>query len=287
MSIGRCSSCHCYSRNCPVGQPNHKNVAAIGASCTMNSLGRHYRDPNNPDNPTCNYEANGTRCTFFASGHEFASLPYPEDISYGPVSESNSELSSILALLQQQRADQQQQAQDMQALKEQVSSLMACEPSLSTGQATTPATTVVTTSTYAPTFPTPSLNQAPTLSTQSFAPSLPVPGPTPNFIPVAAPQAPNTRQSFAPQLPPPVPGSAPNLPPASIPQSISAAASSLAASLQACLGSGSTYGGLTMDHLRSNPVISNQASAVLSEALQEVAPLQASTNMKNQVNTVD
>ena len=220
-------------------------------------------------------------CTFFTSGHEFASLLYPEDISFGLVSESNSELSSILALLQQQRADQQQQAEDMKALKEQVSSLMAHESSLSTGQATTPVSTVVTTSTCAPTVPTSSLNQAPTMSTQSFAHSLPVPGPTPNFTLVAAPQALNTRQSFAPQLPPPVPvPPAPNLPPAAIPQSISAAASNLAASLQACLGNGSTYGGLTMDHPRSNPMISNHSSAVLSEALQEVAPLQASTNIK-------
>ena len=49
----------------------------------MNSLGRHYRDPADTANPTCDYE----NCNFFSSGHEFASLPYPQDISLGPVSE--------------------------------------------------------------------------------------------------------------------------------------------------------------------------------------------------------
>ena len=259
-TIGRCSSCHCYSRNCPQGQPNHKTVAAIGQSCTMNSLGRHYRDPSDPDNPTCNYEANGTRCTFFTSGHEYASLPYPADITYGPVSDSsNPELASILALLQQQKADQQQQAQDMKALQEQVASLIRRDSTVSATQATVPTTTVVTTLTSASTVPTSSLTPAPRMTVQT-----------------AAPQTPYT-----------TPGPAPNPIPASVPQSISAAASNLAASLQACLGSGSSYGGLTMDHLRSNPMIANQAAAVLSDAIQNVAPLQANTALRSQVNSVD
>ena len=74
----------------------------------MNSLGRHYRDPSDPSNPSCNYEANGVKCTFYTS-NEFANIPYPDDISLGPVNpepNQSSELASILALLNKQREDQ-------------------------------------------------------------------------------------------------------------------------------------------------------------------------------------
>ena len=161
--------------------------------------------------------------------------------------------------MQQQKADQQQQAQDMKALQEQVASLIRRDSTVSATQATVPTTTVVTTLTSASTVPTSSLTPAPRMTVQT-----------------AAPQTPYT-----------TPGPAPNPIPASVPQSISAAASNLAASLQACLGSGSSYGGLTMDHLRSNPMIANQAAAVLSDAIQNVAPLQANTALRSQVNSVD
>ena len=174
MTSVRCSSCHCFSRNCPVGQPDHRTVSTVGQSCTMNSLGRHYRDPSNPINPTCNYELNGVKCTFFTDGNEFSSLPYPEDISLGPVSislgpvsESNSELSSILALLQQQRAEQQQQAQNMKTLQDQVSSLLRQNSSsVSATPASGPTSSVVTTTTVTSTLPISSLIQAPTMTSQ-------------------------------------------------------------------------------------------------------------------------
>ena len=154
MSTARCSSCHCFSRNCPAGQPNHKTVATVGPSCTMNQIGRHYRDPLDPSAPHCNYELQGVKCTFFTPGNEYAEIPYPEDITFGPVSDPSppsSDLSAILAILNQQKTEaehqrllQQQQAEQMRLLQQQVSSLLQPAVSAPTTTATVSSSTTTT-----------------------------------------------------------------------------------------------------------------------------------------------
>ena len=243
MSSARCSSCHCFSRNCPQGQPNHKTVATVGSSCTMNSLGRHYRDPNDPCNPSCNYEMNGIKCTFYATS-EFAALPYPEDISLGPLSQEQnqqpSELSLILSMLTKQKEEQAQQAAQMKTLQDQMSTLLCRDTSVSTTITTTTPSVVSTT------------------AVTSTAPSASLSGGIPfaQEVPSRHPIPPNYHPQ--PHLLPEAPLSNPIPPnghpqPQTIPRSVSAAASNLAATLQACLAGESGYGGLTMEHLRANP----------------------------------
>ena len=109
----------------------------------MNSLGRHYRDPSDVENPTCNYELQGVKCSFFSTSNDLALLPYPEDVTLGPVSDptpptQSSDISSIWALLNQQKAEadchrhhqeqqfrllQKHQERQMRLLQEQVTSL--------------------------------------------------------------------------------------------------------------------------------------------------------------------
>ena len=121
MSTARCSSCHCYSRGCPEGLPNHKD-SPVGSNCSMNAKGRHFRDPADTVNPSCDYESKGQKCDFFSSGHEHTKLPYPPDISLGPVlSESNNgntDMSQILMLLQQQDGKFSQLQEQINALKQ-------------------------------------------------------------------------------------------------------------------------------------------------------------------------
>ena len=126
MSTARCSSCHCYSRGCPDGLPNHKD-SPVGPNCSMNARGRHYRDPTDITNPVCDYESKGQKCDFFSTGSEQSNLPYPPDVSLGPVvSESsgggNTDMSQILMLLQQQDGKFAQ-------LQEQINALKQHEPS--------------------------------------------------------------------------------------------------------------------------------------------------------------
>ena len=150
-SAGRCQSCHCFTRNCPAGLPNHKNYTA-GPSCMMNSLGRHYRDQTDTSNPTCDYES----CDFFPTGHEHSKLDYPTDVTIGPaVTESSpSDLSTILQLLQQQKIDADQQKEQLQSLQNQVTNL-----SLQNVPATTSA-------------PIPSAPPLPTFTSASTAPQV-------------------------------------------------------------------------------------------------------------------
>ena len=172
--MARCSSCHNFCRSCPPGQPNHQGIAPVGPNCPMNSQGRHYRNPDDPENPTCNYQASsGDRCTFFEDSH-FASLPYPEDVTFGPVSEPetpNPELASILALLNEQKAAserqqriQQEQADQMRALQVQFNNMMQGQMLTSTTTTISPAvsSTLITTVT-------------PTLSSVTSAPQAPGP----------------------------------------------------------------------------------------------------------------
>ena len=225
MSTARCSSCHCYSRNCPPGYPNHRTVSTVGPSCTMNSLGRHYRDQTDPSNPVCDYEQNGVKCTFFTSGNEHAALPYPPDITTGPVTDttpSSSDMASILALLHQQKADsdhqralQQQQAEQMRLLQEQVGTILRRDAHVigTNVTASHPQASFTMTS-----LSHPSLSTVTTTSTFSM-PSLST------YTSTTAPQV------------------------------VTSAAAGLSASLQAGLGQnqGTHFTGLTMEHLRSDP----------------------------------
>ena len=197
----------------------------------MNSLGRHNRDQTEPTQPHCDYELNGAKCTFFTTPHEFSSLPYPTDITTGPATDSvapppsSSDVSELFSLLKAQKSDQdsqrvlqQEQAEQMRQLQEQVSSLV-------TGS--NPATIPVVVST-------------PTVTTTTSSPSLPT------FTTSSAPQV------------------------------VTNAAASLSASLQSSLGQNGTFTGLTMEHLRANPLLVSQATAVLANATQHVTPLNPS-----------
>lgn len=91
----------------------------------MNLQGRHYRDPTDPTVPVCDYVG----CTFFTTD-ESASVPYPSDISLGPVvSESpqnaqSSDVAAIMLLLQQQKAENDLRNEQMRDLTKIVSSLV-------------------------------------------------------------------------------------------------------------------------------------------------------------------
>ena len=245
MSTARCSSCHCYSRNCPPGQPNHKTVATVGPSCTMNQLGRHYRDPLDPTAPHCHYELQGVKCSFFAQGNDLAELPYPEDITLGPVSDPSppsSDLSAILAILnlqkteaEQQRVLQQQQAEQMRLLQAQVSSLLQSDRQPASVSA--PATTTIVSSF---TMTSPAVTTASTL---------------PTFSTFTAPQT------------------------------VTSAAASLSSAMSG-LAPQNSYQGLTMDHLRADPVMMSQAAAVLARATQNVPPLNPLDGMGNSLRNL-
>ena len=135
MPAARCSLCHCYNRLCPEGLPNHKNSLAIGPNCVMNAQGRHYRDQSDPSNPVCDYENGGVPCNFFSAGNPESQLPYPLDISLGPVTTQppgpmaqgtpaqSSELTRILALLEQQKVESERQNSQLVQLQQQVTAM--------------------------------------------------------------------------------------------------------------------------------------------------------------------
>ena len=125
MSVARCSVCHCYSRNCPEGLPNHRGVP-VGPNCLMNSQGRHYRDPADPTVPVCDY----TGCTFFTTD-ESAEVPYPTDVSLGPVvtesppaSPQSSDVAAIMLFLQQQKTENDARNEQVRELTSIVTSLV-------------------------------------------------------------------------------------------------------------------------------------------------------------------
>ena len=153
----------------------------------------------------------------------------------------------------------------MRVLQEQVASILQRDAAVSGHPGSIPRSTVVTTT---PTDCT-------TTSTFSMG-SIPV-SLAPIRMSVPSPQAYNAIPNSAPN--PLVPQQVPAPQQASVPQPISAAASNLAATLQASLGNGSgIYSGLTMDHLRANPSIASQASAVMANALHGVPPLNPSSH---------
>ena len=193
----------------------------------MNSQGRHYRDPSNPNHPSCNYVTQGgDSCNFYETSN-FAQIPYPEDITFGPVTDpptfQNSDLSCILAMLNQQKAETDQyrkdQTEQFKMLQQQVNDLIQNNPTAVTSTVSL-STSPTVTSTYAPMNATISLSSC------------------------------------------------------SAPRMVADAASSLNARLQASVASvGSGYTGLTMENLRSNPVLVSQAATVLANATHNVPPL--------------
>ena len=208
-----------------------------------------------PDNPSCNYESQGIMCTFYEE-NQYASLPYPEDVTFGPVSDpipsaqGNPELSAILTLLNEQKTAtekqeqlQREQAAQMRDLQQQVTNLM--NRSVPEGNQV-PVSSVVTSFTTSSTL----------MATSSI-----------NSLPTAA----------------------------STPQVISSAAAHLNAALQSGLSStNQDYQGITMGHLRSNPQLVSTANTVLANATQHVPPLnplssigQPLSLLQNQVSSVD
>ena len=143
MAPGRCSVCHCYPRNSPPGFPNHRPVTAMGLNCTMKSLGRHFRNQKDTSNPTYDYEG----CNFFTSGALYSNLPYPDDVSLGPltdqqppasVSPQQSELSQILSMLRDQKLESEKANERMNLLQAQVNSILImnhlrADPAINTG----------------------------------------------------------------------------------------------------------------------------------------------------------
>ena len=89
----------------------------------MNSQGRHYRDQTDTTKPVCDYPS----CDFFSSGTD-TNIPYPSDISLGPVGTDganghSSDLASILQLLQLQKSESEKQNAQLQQLQQQVVAL--------------------------------------------------------------------------------------------------------------------------------------------------------------------
>ena len=201
----------------------------------MNSLGRHFRQQTDTSQPTCDYE----NCIFFTSEAEYSDLPYPPDVTLGPVSEpqpqaqpagSAGDLSQILALLNQQKVDSEKSSLEIReqvaTLQQQVSSILLNPAPVQT-------------------------NPAPILF------SNPAPAISPNALPPVHPSPPIFSSTTA----------APNL--------VTSAAASLTAALQAGLGHRDNYGysGLTMDQLRSSNGITSDAANLLASATRDVHPL--------------
>ena len=165
MSIARCTSCHCYSRNCPEGLPNHRN-ALVGPNCLMNQQGRHYRDQTDTAAPMCDYAG----CTFFASD-ALSGTEYPSDVSLGPApavaeaqpppASQSSDMSEIMSLLLDQKAENDRRNKQVLELQKTVNSLLSA--SLPAQAVSSPA--------QATSSPTLSQHSPPTYSTPLTTPS--------------------------------------------------------------------------------------------------------------------
>ena len=141
----------------------------------MNSVGRHYRDQADTTVPICDYES----CNFF-SVSEFSSLPYPPDVTLGPVSENlqsnqGGDLSLILQLLQQQKEDSERTNNEvrqtnsrMAVLQNQVNSLLP------------------TSSPPVPVLPNPVTTTATTVQSVQFTPPIFTSTTAPNVVTSAA-----------------------------------------------------------------------------------------------------
>ena len=147
--------------------PNHKN-APVGPTCPMNAAGRHFRHPDDIGNPVCDYDG----CSFFAKD-DLATLEYPADISVGPAAgeapaAQSSEIAEIMALLKQQKADDEIRNQNVLALQKQVNDMLQ-SGLLAAAAATTTPPLVITTS-------SPNLPQ--NTPTYSFPAAAPIPAAT-------------------------------------------------------------------------------------------------------------
>ena len=233
----------------------------------MNSLGRHYRDPTDPENPSCNYESGGVQCTFYSES-EYASLPYPSDITLGPVSDPEVDLSTILAAIHQQKEEteryRQEQAHQMQLLQNQVNGILGTTPHTTVSTIPSTVRTVSAVQTQGPTVTYSTTAQGPVMTISNSAP-----------IPIAA-QGPQVTYSAQ-----------------SAPQTVSNAAANLNAALQAGLGRAQNHGfpGLTIGDLRANQFTAGQAEVILRESTQNVPALNPQLGLglmqQNQVTSVD
>ena len=293
MSTARCSSCHCYSRGCPEGLPNHKH-SAPGPNCTNNAQGRHYRDPNDVSNPVCDHESRGARCEFFATNQEYSSVPYPPDVSLGSVSSENGnniDVSQIIQLLQQQKADSDRQIAQIQ---EQVTALSRTAPPCTTSSCAQPTSSLASapTPTLATSY-TPSMT-GPIMSVPAYYPSAPAPPSNPAYNNPVLPGNP----AHHPHVQPGNPGHHPHVQPghtAVPPRDLSNAAAALNSQLSTGLGFDHNLGyqRLTMDQLRSDPRVLGDADRLLQNGTQNVHPLNPLNGMGtalgagNNVSTVD
>ena len=243
----------------------------------MNQQGRHYRDPNFPDNPTCDYEAKGSKCDFFEVEEELAALPYPSDVSLGPVptpvpAEGPTELAQLMNLLQQQKADNDQKFAFIQRQVEALAQSQA-------GQAVTSA---------------PQPFQGSVTLSQSIRPIAAAPSTTFSQA-VTFPQTPVHNQSSVamPTASQTFPGSLPSSRPVA-PSQVSNAAAALNAQMSVNLGPPqAAYQPLNMGQLRSDPQIAMNAERLLQNNIQNVPPLNpwaahgAPASGVSQVSTVD
>ena len=226
----------------------------------MNGQGRHYRDQNNPADPVCDYESRGQKCDFFASNPELASLPYPQDISLGPPETGNSsEMSQVLALLQQQKLDSDRQLAEIQNQVNQLASHTGLSRVISSASC-------VTTSVPTTTLASSSFGAQPSAVFSANAPVV-------STLPVGVPTTP--------------------------PQVLSNAAAALQSHLNSGLGHQHNLGyqPLTMDQLRSNSHVVADANRMLHENVQNVPPLNqfagisplggSAVSVRNQVSTVE
>ena len=111
----------------------------------MNEQGRHFRDQSCPENPTCDYESrNGIKCDFFEVGGDLAILPYPEDVSLGPIAptipaENSVDLAQLMSFLQQQKEDTDKK---FASIQEQVNAIAQSQPTTSQSQPSLVSTTI-------------------------------------------------------------------------------------------------------------------------------------------------
>lgn len=169
-------------------------------------------------------------------------MPYPDDISIGPLNDSSpalthpatnssSELSQILLLLHEQKKESEKTNNELRQTNQQVALLQQRMNSIVSSESSQLVSTTALTTT------TPSLSTTTTWASSTLTT-----------------QAVNT--------------------PPSIPHSVANAAANLAVHLQSGMaGAGPQFTGLTIDQLRSNPALAAQAADVLSAATREVPPL--------------
>ena len=232
----------------------------------MNSEGRHYRDPSDTSNPICDYESKGRRCDFFASGHEHASLPYPQDVSLGPNPTQEgraTEFSQILELLQKQKDDTDRQFADIQ---KQVTALSGQRGSAGTETVPTTTVTVATTTASQGGVVTVSSSVSSPRVTTSALPTTQVHPSTVLMPPPSSLSAYHGQQVPGQQVPT---------------QSLANAALALNSHLNTGLGQNHNLGyePLTLEQLRRDPRTAHSAELLLQQEVRNIAPLNPLSGM--------